>query len=349
VLTAEELSNISLRQIPALLDFAARTGETVRVEINETEQGAVVQEGVNVVLDCGPWLAKFPGGSVNWYKFTYRDWNHRILGFRTAQTFHEVFSATITGEFDEIYTIIRTTISADAEDPSRGVYECEVCTSVDECNSANTTVASVGRQAIIDRGTSTIPVMVYKRLDVYNIGSTICLTIHPLDAMQNVPLALATLQCEDVGRLDSLNIPSLLPSPLVTWTHTSVDGISAPFAVNRDPHSLSNPLYEPPPEFGSTFPALVGPDSPLTVAIYGNALDIDVNNITRDYLVPRYQALTEVFGYWTCTLSNSLGTQTVSTFISDSCSRPHFHHNCATLLSNETFVIGCVVCVEPST
>ena len=66
--------------------------------------------------------------------------------------------ATISGDFNEKYTIIRGIISLDAEDSSRGVYECEVCVGVDEfqvCSSANTTILNVGRPPIIDSGAGT--------------------------------------------------------------------------------------------------------------------------------------------------------------------------------------------------
>ena len=66
VLSGEELRNTSLRQNPELLKFAARTGETVRIAITAAEQGAVIQEGVTAVLDCGPWLRNVPGGTVRW-------------------------------------------------------------------------------------------------------------------------------------------------------------------------------------------------------------------------------------------------------------------------------------------
>ena len=161
VLTAEELRNINLRQNPELLEFAARTGETVRVEITAASQGAIVQEDVTTILDCTPWLKNFPGGTVLWYKYRYADLDHTDLGVRQLQlpdmlNMATLQRSTITGEYDEIYTIIRGLISVDAEDSSRGVYECEVCigrgTDFQMCHSANTTVANVGRPPIIDVG-----------------------------------------------------------------------------------------------------------------------------------------------------------------------------------------------------
>ena len=157
VLTTDELRNTSLRQSPDLLKFAARAGETVRIEIRAGEQGAVIQEDVTAILDCSPWLSKFPGGSVNWYRYAYVDYDHTQLGVRIWMVPERVNSATvkrntITGDFNEI---IKSLMLVDAEDSSRGVYECEVCFGNESqiCNGANTIIATVGRPPIIDSGT----------------------------------------------------------------------------------------------------------------------------------------------------------------------------------------------------
>lgn len=40
----------------------------MHVEINSTRQTVIVQEGVNVNMDCLPWLSKFgSGGIAEWY------------------------------------------------------------------------------------------------------------------------------------------------------------------------------------------------------------------------------------------------------------------------------------------
>ena len=163
VLSAQELRDINLRQKPQLLLLAARTGETVTIEITSASQGGVVQEDVNTILDCTPWLQNFPGGTVRWYRYRFTDLDHTMLDMRTEQipeilNAAEIERASITGEYNQIYTIVRGLISVDAEDSSRGVYECEVCIArgIDDfemCHSANTTVANVGRPPIIDCGT----------------------------------------------------------------------------------------------------------------------------------------------------------------------------------------------------
>ena len=63
--------------------------------------------------------------------------------------------ASITGDLDEIFTIIDSVIEVDTEYFSRGIYECEVCVGTDEinCTGSNTTIATVGRPPIIDTGT----------------------------------------------------------------------------------------------------------------------------------------------------------------------------------------------------
>ena len=159
-LSARELREINLRQNPGLLEIAARTGESVTVIFGAASQGAVVQENVNIVLDCGPWLSNFSEGTVEWYFYQYNELDHITLGDRNRQDRMALNSADspcarILGDFNEIYNITRALISIDAEDSSRGIYECEVCigrgTPFEECHIANTTVATVGRPPIIRR------------------------------------------------------------------------------------------------------------------------------------------------------------------------------------------------------
>ena len=162
VLSAEELGNISLRQNPELLKYAACTGETVRIEVTAEEQGGIVQEGVTTIIDCDPWLRRFPNGTVRWYKYLYEDLDHSNLYFRGEQRPEVLNSVTfpravITGDYNEIYTIIISIILLDAEDPTRGIYECQVCvveglSETELCHSANTTIANVGRPTILDVG-----------------------------------------------------------------------------------------------------------------------------------------------------------------------------------------------------
>lgn len=55
-----------LVQHPALGAFAATRNERIVVRINSTQSIVIVEEGVNVNMDCFTWLRKFPGGTVQW-------------------------------------------------------------------------------------------------------------------------------------------------------------------------------------------------------------------------------------------------------------------------------------------
>ena len=154
VLSAEDLQNITLGQNPELLKFAARTGETVRIEITAAQRGAVIQEGVTGILDCSPWLRIFPRGTIRWYKYYYTNLDHTELGPRVIQD-PEILNirrrVTITGASNEIYIIWGTRPLPVDEEGISGIYECEVCVGTSEdCYSANTTVVNIGRPPIID-------------------------------------------------------------------------------------------------------------------------------------------------------------------------------------------------------
>jgi len=160
-LTAAELREIELRQNPDLLNFAARSGEMVFINITEPSQGGIVQDGVNVVMDCFPWLSNFPGGTIQWYRYRYLDVDHTILDGRIPQIkeFLNVPQSLrrIGGILDRYYHITRVSIQRAAEDPHAGVYECEVCvarnTACEDCHSANVTLAVAGRSPLLNSTT----------------------------------------------------------------------------------------------------------------------------------------------------------------------------------------------------
>ena len=159
-LSAQELRVLELAQNPKLLELAARTGERVVVNIAGPSQGSVVQDGVNVVLNCLPWLMNFPGGSIRWYFSKYDGVDHTSLGPRMPQNRQDLLTnpiRKITGEFDEIYNITRTRIQQNAADPGRGIYECEVCiqrgTIFEQCHSANTSLIIAGRKPLLNSTT----------------------------------------------------------------------------------------------------------------------------------------------------------------------------------------------------
>ena len=96
-------------------------------------------------------------------------------------------------------------------------------------------------------------------MDVYNVGSTVCLDIHPSDPSKNRPRDILRLRCGDVGEDYEDNIPSLLPLPaVVTWHHTSLSNISAYFAIEESSVKIGDIDYIPPDRFTKAFPGLVG-------------------------------------------------------------------------------------------
>lgn len=71
-LSASEWEEIELRHDPELLTTAARTGESVNIVLNASLIGALVQEGVNVNIDCLPWLQDYPGGTIHWERSLFQ-------------------------------------------------------------------------------------------------------------------------------------------------------------------------------------------------------------------------------------------------------------------------------------
>ena len=158
VLSEAELARLDLRQSAELLSVAARTGENVVVMMDEVSQGAVVQDGVSVSFDCTPLLARFPGRTIQWYRYLYIDLDHTVLSRSESQSPSELnfpnSLVRIEGDFDQFYIISRTRIQIGAEDPHRGVYECVVCDDgLGACDSANVTLPVVGRPPLLNSTT----------------------------------------------------------------------------------------------------------------------------------------------------------------------------------------------------
>lgn len=70
-LSARELREFELRHNPDLLEFVARTAETVNIILDSALSGAFVQEGVNANIDCLPWLRNFGGGQIMWLRSNF--------------------------------------------------------------------------------------------------------------------------------------------------------------------------------------------------------------------------------------------------------------------------------------
>ena len=132
-----------------------------RIDLTAASQGAIIQEDVTAIIDCGSWLRNFPGGSVRWFKYCYCDLDHTELRPPTEQNPNMLNNAgrprtTITGDFYQTYKIVGGPFSENAEDASRGAYECKVCVAIgtmfENCHVANITIGNVGRPPIIGVG-----------------------------------------------------------------------------------------------------------------------------------------------------------------------------------------------------
>ena len=69
--------------------------ELETITIDSEQQGGIVQEGVNIILDCTEWLSNYPGGNISWYKYPFRDLDHTDVGIRIFQDSNILNSALI--------------------------------------------------------------------------------------------------------------------------------------------------------------------------------------------------------------------------------------------------------------
>ena len=75
-LTGPEFRDLQLGQNPELLEFAAMTGESVLLIVDAPEVLGVVQESVNLYMNCLPWLEQFPGATLRWW---YQPYDHNFM------------------------------------------------------------------------------------------------------------------------------------------------------------------------------------------------------------------------------------------------------------------------------
>ena len=75
-----------------------------------------------VILDCLPFLRRYPGGSIQWYVNT-RDQDQILAGYVLATSADQ----NITGDFNHLLNIESTKLADAAESGTSGLYTCEVC------------------------------------------------------------------------------------------------------------------------------------------------------------------------------------------------------------------------------
>ena len=170
LLNGSEMSDLKFGQNPDLQEFVlARTGERVIInitidnkliyDITGGQSTAILQEGVNAVIDCFPFMRRFPGGQISWF-------SRRIDQFGNSITADSELSLPppdqynrrirVEGEFNRYLNITRTNIVPAAEDPDSGVYTCQVCfaqgTSCEVCHNASILLYLLGAPPNLDCG-----------------------------------------------------------------------------------------------------------------------------------------------------------------------------------------------------
>ena len=157
LLTGSESRELELGQNPELRDILARTGERVLINITGEESTAILQEGVNALIDCLPFLRRFPGGQISWFSRRIDQSGESIsddtmITLPTAPTRR----IRVEGDFNRYLNITRTNIVAGAEDTDSGVYTCRVCvaqgTMFEVCRNASTRVYLLGSPPDVDCG-----------------------------------------------------------------------------------------------------------------------------------------------------------------------------------------------------
>ena len=158
----------------------------------------------------------------------------------------------------------------------------------------------------------TVPDYTDGNIEQYRIGARIGVDIHPTDITQNRPLVRIELKCPNIEFNPDQNIPPDFPTPVRTWTHTSLDGSVSAVMSSDQVRSLST-LTD---EFRAAFPLLNSQNIFVRVTSGDqDSLFFETFNITKDDDNTRYQILKQSFGFWTCQLNNSIGTAQATTLI----------------------------------
>ena len=157
LLTGSESRELELGQNPELRDILARTGERVLINITGEESTAILQEGVNALIDCLPFLRRFPGGQISWF-------SRRIdqIGDPISDDTMIILPTEpddrirVEGEFNRYLNITRTNIVGGGEDQDSRVYTCQVCvaqgTIFEVCHNSTTRVYLLGSPPDVNCG-----------------------------------------------------------------------------------------------------------------------------------------------------------------------------------------------------
>jgi len=84
-------------------------------------------------------------------------------------------------------------------------------------------------------------------MEIYRVGATVGIDIHPTDFRQNSPLAQVELRCPIPEQDEANNIPPPIPVPDRTWIHIDRDGNQASFTSDTPANEFFDifPLLDP--------------------------------------------------------------------------------------------------------
>lgn len=146
--------NVLLGQRPELLDFAAVSGSSVSVMASDIPSTAVVQQDVEVTINCSQWFQDNPGDDTYITRTHINEFGEEIGDPARLETSDPALLPRILVN-DESVTIMRTILVQGAEDADFSIYMCQSCVTsedrlIENCQSASVTVYPIGSAPEID-------------------------------------------------------------------------------------------------------------------------------------------------------------------------------------------------------
>ena len=150
-----KIGDLRISNTPELLQFSALTGERVTIRLLEDTQTAIVQNNVNVVMDCSS-LIESAGkllAPAQWTRLTYFEGEDGVLSPKgsviTIYPGPETDRLRAEGELSRFLNISRTNIANGAERADNGLYTCTVCTGTG-CRSSSVMLFLIGAPPRLD-------------------------------------------------------------------------------------------------------------------------------------------------------------------------------------------------------
>ena len=152
VLRGEEQPTIEKLQLTnyfELITAAAKTGESVMVELLGDTQTVIAQHGVNIVFDCGPLIpetGKPLGSGVQWEVRDYSPNQDGLLvprGRSYAIGHGSQGRKEVGGSLGRYFNITKSNIIQGSQDDDNGLYTCIVCTT-SSCRTSSVMLYIIG-------------------------------------------------------------------------------------------------------------------------------------------------------------------------------------------------------------